>query len=155
MSETTWWMIPSWESLMQRHEAATGDYSVDVNVRCAPGGNRGYEEMHARDGFDRIHRWVAEALVGAATLESCYTKTIRADLEFNSFPVHYAPWSDGGGRASRLAVCGAELKQRRRGRRGCGLDRAGGDRDTGFPQSGGPQMPLPSPALNAAIWPRR
>ena len=40
MSETTWWMIPSRESLMQRHEAATGDYSVDVNVRCAPGGNR-------------------------------------------------------------------------------------------------------------------
>ena len=110
---TTWWIVPSWETLVEKHEAATGKYNVNINLRCAPGGNRGYEEMHARDGFDRVHRWVAEGLVGAASMESCYTKTIRAALEFNSFPVHYAPRPDGGGRGSRLAVCGAELKQRR------------------------------------------
>ena len=117
MSETTWWIVPSWETLMQRHEAATDAYNMEITVRCAPGGNRGYERMHSRDGFDRVHRWVAEALVGAATLESCYTKTIRAALEFNTFPVHYAPRAHGGGRGSCKAVCGAELKQRRRGRR--------------------------------------
>ena len=118
MSETTtWWIVPSWESLMQRHEAATGKYRFTVTLRCAPGGNQGYERMHARDGFDRVHPWVAEGLVGAAAMESCYAETIRAALEFNTFPTHYAPRTDGGGRASRLAVCGAELKQRRRGRR--------------------------------------
>ena len=112
--ETTWWIVPSWESLVEKHEAATGKYNVNINLRCAPGGNRRYEEMHARDGFDRVHRWVAEGLVGAASMESCYTKTIKAALEINTFPTHYAPRPDGGGRDSCRAVCGAELKQRRR-----------------------------------------
>ena len=113
MSETTWWIVPSWETLMQRHEAATGKYSFTVTLRCAPGGNQGYERMHARDGFDRVHHWVAEGLVGAAAMKSCYKATVRAALEINTFPVHYAPRAHGGGRGSRRAVCGAGLKQRR------------------------------------------
>lgn len=113
MSTASWWIVPRWETLMQRHEAATGKYNFTVTLRCAPGGNPGMERIHQRDGFGRIHHWVADGLVGAAAMERCYKATVRAALEINTFPTHYAPWPDGGGRASRLAVCGAELKQRR------------------------------------------